>query len=165
VLRQQVAGLLADTLEGCGIRVATQTLSPGELFAPGPDGPLFGRHFDLAAFSWEAGQRIPCFLYTTSRIPTAENHWVGENITGYSNPEFDAACQAALQVLPGQPGYAETQAKPQQIFTSDLPVIPLYQHIQVAASRPDFCGFTLNPGARSSMWNVEAFDTGPGCNK
>ncbi|MCL4558986.1 MAG: peptide ABC transporter substrate-binding protein [Chloroflexi bacterium] len=162
-LREKAGKMVVSSLAQCGIQATLQTINPGDLFAPGPDGPLFGRHFDLAQFSWQAGTQPPCFLYTTSSIPNAANHWVGANITGYSNPEMDTACQSALQALPGQDGYSDAQMKPQEIFARDLPVIPLYQDLKVAAARPDFCGFTMDPTARSELWNLEAFDYGSEC--
>ncbi len=162
-LRQKTADLVAKSLSGCGIGVKVQRLTPGELFAEGTAGPLFGRHFDLAEFTWEAGTLPQCFLFSTDRIPTPANHWVGVNITGYSNPAYDAACAAALETLPGQTGGQEALNQAQEIFANELPVIPLYLNVQVAATRPDFCGLKMDPTARSEMWNIEAFDDGEGC--
>jgi ABC-type transport system substrate-binding protein len=88
---------------------------------------------------------------------------VGENITGYSNPAFDTACQNALALLPGQTGYQEAQAKVQEIFANDLPVIPLYLDLQVAAVKPGLCGLKMDPTTRSALWNIEAFNEGTAC--
>ena len=51
----------------------------------------------------------------------------------------------------------------QEIFASELPVIPLYLRLKLAVTRPDMCGFTLDPTAISEMWNIEAFDFGEDC--
>jgi peptide/nickel transport system substrate-binding protein len=162
-LRGSAAEILVGSMAKCGIQIKRSLQSAGDLFAPGPDGPLFGRNFDVAQFSWDIGQRSPCFLYTSSHIPTAANHWVGENITGYSNPAFDTACQNALALLPGQTGYQEAQAKVQEIFANDLPVIPLYLDLQVAAVKPGLCGLKMDPTTRSALWNIEAFNEGTAC--
>jgi peptide/nickel transport system substrate-binding protein len=162
-LREKVAQALQASLAQCGIQVRIQESSPSDLFAPGPEGPLFGRQFDLAQFSWAAGTRPACFLYETDRIPTAKNHWVGENISGYSNPEFDRACQTALQSRPDQPQVNQAHQQAEEIFARDLPVLPLYLDVSVVATRHDFCGFTLIPEARSELWGIEAFDDGPSC--
>jgi peptide/nickel transport system substrate-binding protein len=162
-LRVQAANLLAKSLAGCGIQVKVQTLTPGELFAPGPDGVLFGRKFDLAQFSWQVGPQPACSLYTSARVPNAVDHWVGENISGYSDPTYDKACQSSLAALPGANGYAESQAQVQELFSQDLPVIPLYLDPRVDAARPDVCGLSVDPSARSEFWNIENLDMGAGC--
>jgi peptide/nickel transport system substrate-binding protein len=98
--RVAVAERLAASLAECGIQVNTQYLTPGELYASGPGGVLFGRNFDLAQFAWEVGVEPPCYIYESDQVPAAGNNWLKINITGYSSAEYDAACQAARQVHP-----------------------------------------------------------------
>jgi peptide/nickel transport system substrate-binding protein len=162
-MRVQAANLLAKSLAGCGIEVKVETHTTGDLFASGPDGALFGRKFDLAQFSWQVGPQPVCSLYTSARIPNAADKWIGENIAGYSNPAFDQACQSAAAALPGASGYAESQAKAQELFSQDLPVIPLYLVPHVEAARTDVCGLSADPSARSEFWNIENLDMGAGC--
>ena len=95
--------------------------------------------------------------------PTSANRWVGVNISGYSNTTFDAACQAAQQSLPDEAAYTAAYRDTQTIFAEDLPAIPLYWRLRVAATRPDFCNFQLDPTATSALWNIEAFDYGEMC--
>jgi peptide/nickel transport system substrate-binding protein len=101
-LRVEVARQLSESLAQCGVQVNVQYYTPGELYAPGPDGILFGRKFDLAQFAWESGTTPACWLYETSQIPTAENKWLGVNVTGYSSPEYDVACASAMDTHPDQ---------------------------------------------------------------
>lgn len=162
-LRVKAAQILQESMAQCGIQVKIQSLDPATLFAPGPDGPLFGRKFDLAQFSWQASSSPACFLYESRRIPNAANHWVGENVTGYSNPDFDKACQAGLQLQPDLASMQEEQAKAQDIFAKDLPVLPLYMDLSVDVTRPNFCGFNFIPGTRSDLWGIEAYNYGPEC--
>jgi peptide/nickel transport system substrate-binding protein len=162
-LRKQVSQMLADSLQSCGIGVTLNYYTPDQLFAEGPDGPLFGRKFDLVEFTWQSGSQPLCYLFQSTQIPNAQNHWVGVNVSGYANPDFDAACSAALQSWPDQPAYKDDQIKAQEIFSGDLPVVPLFLHLQIAAARPDFCGLALDPTERSDLWNLEAFDYGNGC--
>jgi peptide/nickel transport system substrate-binding protein len=84
-------------------------------------------------------------------------------VSGYSNPEYDAACKAALQALPGQPAYEENHLAAQLIFSNDLPVVPLFLRLKLAATRPDMCNFFMDPTADSEMWNIEEFGYGEGC--
>ncbi len=163
-LRMEIARQLTESLAQCGIKVNVQYANAGEMFAQGPTGPLFGRSFDLAQFSWESGTQPPCWLYESSQIPTAANNWLGVNITGYSNPEYDAACQAARQTRPDQTAlYDERYQAAQRLFAQELPVIPLFFRLKIAISRPDLCGFEMDVSARSSLWNLEGLNYGEGC--
>ncbi len=162
-LRQQVAQMVAESLKGCGIQANVSYLNPGDLFGPGPDGPVFGRKFDLVQFSWEASSRPNCLLYASTQIPDAANHWIGANITGYSSPEFDAACASAYWARPTDADYAARNRQAQELFARDLPVIPLYSYLKIAISRPDLCGLSIDPTSRSLFWNIETLDYGKDC--
>jgi peptide/nickel transport system substrate-binding protein len=164
-LRQRSARQVADLLNKCGVQVEVQVVEAGDLFGPGPDGPIFGRKFDLVQFSWRTGPETPCYLYATNQIPRAENGWVGANITGYSNPVFDAACEAAQRTRPDQPDYREKYLAVQRLFYQEMPVIPLYFQLKIAVSRPDLCGLTLDLTSRSELWSLESLDYGAACPK
>jgi peptide/nickel transport system substrate-binding protein len=164
VQRQQVSTILAASLAQCGIKVNVHFLDANTLYAPGPDGILFGRNFFLAEFAMgSTGIEPPCDWYTSTEIPDATNSWVGTNVSGYRNPAFDTACQASQQSLPDNQAHAAAYTKAQSIFADDLPVIPLYWRVQTAAARADLCDFSLDPTASSSLWNIETFDSGTGC--
>lgn len=161
--RHQVAEILTQSLAECGIGLNLIYYSASDFYAQGPDGPLFGRQFDLAAYAIGVNSLEPqCGWFTTSQIPTTANNWVGTNISGYKNPTFDTACQKALQSLPGEADYTGHQ-EAQAIFASELPSIPLYLRLRVAATRPDFCGFTLDPSSSSALADIETFGYGTDC--
>jgi peptide/nickel transport system substrate-binding protein len=161
--RRQVTEILTQSLTRCGIALNVTHLSASDLYLQGPDGPLFGRHFDLAEYAIGVNSLEPqCSWFTTAQIPAEDNSWIGTNISGYQNPTFDAACQAALQALPEDPAYTSHQ-EAQAIFASELPSIPLYQRLRVAATRPDFCGFSLDSFSTFALTDLESFDYGSGC--
>ncbi|HEY9089509.1 MAG TPA: peptide ABC transporter substrate-binding protein [Anaerolineaceae bacterium] len=163
-VRVDLANHLIESMAACGIAVNLQALTPDELYAPGPDGPLFGRKFDMAQFSWQADNLSPCTLYETSQIPTSSNYWVGANVSGYSSAAFDEVCRAARSLLPGENGYEQQNADVQRLFSQELPAIPLYFQLNVAVTRPEICNFAVDASARSDLWNIEAIDSGEGCN-
>ncbi|MEM5774237.1 MAG: ABC transporter substrate-binding protein, partial [Anaerolineaceae bacterium] len=101
-LRQQMAEIIQESLSGCGVEVSIFPYSPDELYAEGPEGPLFGRNFDLAQFAWSAGLMPQCAFFTSAQIPSASNRWLTLNIGGYSNAGYDAACQSSLSIRPDQ---------------------------------------------------------------
>lgn len=161
--RHQVVEIFTQSLAECGIGLNPIYSPAVDFYAQGPKGPLFGRQFDLAEYAIGVNSLEPqCAWFTTAQIPTEANHWVGTNISGYKNPQFDAACEKALQSLSADPEYAFHQ-EAQAIFASDLPSIPLYLRLKVAATRPDFCGFTLDPSSSSALADIEVFDYGNGC--
>jgi peptide/nickel transport system substrate-binding protein len=162
--RRQVSEILAQSLEGCGIGVNVIYLSYIDLYAEGgANGPLFGRNFDLAEFAMgTTSLEPPCSWFTTAQIPTAANNWVGANVTGYKSPEFDAACARAQAQTPDDEAYRDAYHLTESILASDLPAIPLYVRLKVAAARPDMCNFDLDPTA-NALWNIESLDYGTTC--
>jgi peptide/nickel transport system substrate-binding protein len=158
-----VAEIINVSLAECGIGLNRTLMNPGELYAPGPQGVLFGRKFDLAAFTWQAGAQPGCALFTSAQIPSAANLWVGTNVTGFSDPAFDAACAAAVSSRPDQPDYMSRVQAAEQAFAAKLPVLPLYYHLHIAISRADLCGLEVDSTTRSLLWNLEQIDYGEGC--
>ncbi len=167
-LREQITEIFKENQALCGIEVELEYLDPSELFADGPDGPVFGRKFDLAEFAWIIGTILPCDLYLTSQIPGEPPiypaGWGGDNDTGWSNEAYDAACQAAQEALPGTPEYIQGHQEALLIFSQELPVIPLHMRVKVAAVRPEVRGFDLNSTQQSELYNLYQLDFWAGQN-
>jgi peptide/nickel transport system substrate-binding protein len=165
--RENAAEIMAQSMEACGIAMEIVYTDVEQLFAPGPEGAIFGRKFDLAQFAWAMTLEPACELYTSTEIPGPYPEfikgWGGTNPSGYSNPEFDSACQSALRALPDFPEHAEAHALAQAIFAQDLPVIPLYQRLRLIAARPDICNLAPNPSSSSVLWNLESLNYGEAC--
>ncbi len=153
----RVARIVKAYLADCGIRVNVDARPSWEVFANGPDGPLFGRRFDMAETAWWFGAVPLCGHYISSETPEPER-WLGANVTGYSNPEYDAVCQEALQSLPGTPAYEAYHRQAQIIFSEELPAVPLFMWLRMAVIRPNVLNFTLDPTAPSELWDIENLD-------
>ncbi|HAV78122.1 MAG TPA: hypothetical protein DCX53_12305 [Anaerolineae bacterium] len=161
--RRQVVEIFTQSLAECGIGLNPHYYPASDFYAQGPEGPLFGRAFDLAQYAIGVNTIEPqCSWFTTSQTPQESNNWVGTNVSGFSNSEFDAACEQALQVLPNEAGYTSHQ-QAQATFASTLPSIPLYMRLKIAATRDDFCGFTLDPSSPYPLADLESFDYGNVC--
>ncbi len=161
--RHQVTEIFAQSLAACGIGLNTVFYDAPNFYAQGPIGPLFSRQFQLAEYAIGVNSLEPqCGWFTSAQIPTEKNNWLGTNISGYKNPEFDKACAQALRSLPGEPEYASHQ-QAQATFASQLPSIPLYLRLRVAAARADLCGFNLDPSSNFPLAEIELFDFGTGC--
>ena len=174
-VRDIVTAILAESLAQCGIQAVVQQLDPALLFDESPNGVLFGRNFDIAEFTFDTGNIPPCDRWLTENIPGDPTltdidgnlehplGWSGMNFPGFNNSEFELACRNALSLLPGQTGYTEANLEAQEIFARELPSIPLFMIIKLAVTRPDMCGFIMDPSADSEMWNIENFDYGLAC--
>ena len=161
--RRQVVDILEKSLAQCGIGLNVEYFSQNELYSPGPDGFLFGRNFDLIEYAMGVdGIEPPCGWFTTDEIPTSSNSWIGTNVTAYKNKDFDTACRSAQLSLPDEPSYLESYRQTQVLFSTELPAIPLYYRLRIAAARPDLCHFDLDATA-NPLWNIEAFDMGEAC--
>ena len=166
-MEQTDAKAIQSSLQGCGIRTQIVTADVQEYLAPGPEGKVFGRAFDLAQFAWETALEPACYLYLSNQIPGPypeySKGWGGANASGYSNPEFDQACQDALYSLPDASQHQASHFLAQEIFSQDLPVLPLYLHYSVIVARPDMCYVPSNLAEDSALWSLELIDYGSGC--
>jgi len=149
--------LIREGLESCGIEVEVEVLPAEDLLAPGPDGPIFGRDYDLAYFAWAAGNYQPCRLFLTSEIPGVypahPKGWGGVNAAGYSNPEYDAACVDLLTTLPDSDQYLTSLGEVRRIFREDLPVLPLFFRREIIIVDPALADMENSP--LSIFWNIE----------
>ncbi|MEE8568389.1 MAG: hypothetical protein V3S81_07245, partial [Anaerolineales bacterium] len=139
------------------IDLTLDNMAAGQYFADGPEGPLFGRHFDLSSFAWLTGVEPPCDLYLTTQWPSEESGWAGQNDPGFSDVAYDEACNKALQSLPGTPEYDQYHKEAQAIFAEMLPGVPLFLRIKLSATRPEVTGFIMDPTINSEIFNIENF--------
>jgi peptide/nickel transport system substrate-binding protein len=165
--RQSAAKMVQADLQRCGIQVEIISQSAEEYLAPGPDGPVFGRQFDLAQFAWIASVEPPCSLYLTSEIPGPYpdylKGWGGVNASGYSNSQYDQACLDGLHTLADMPQHTEKHTEAQAIFAEDLPALPLYWHYGVVMGRPDMCGLPTEAVSENIFSDLELFNYGEDC--
>ena len=166
--RQQADALAIQEMLGqCGIRTKIVAQPTQVYLAPGPDGQVFGRSFDLAQFAWASSFEPACNLFLTSEItgpyPDFPKGWGGMNASGYSNPQFDAACGNALFSLSDAPQHRPEHLQAQEIFSAELPALPLYLHYTVSVARPDLCNYTSASAVDSPLWELELLDYGSGC--
>jgi len=142
--------------DNCGLE-ATIDLYGAEYTESTPAGVALGRRFDLSQLAFNTGREPVCSLYSTAAIPNEVNGWDQLNLSGYSNPDFDAACQAAYQAV--DPAEKATwHAEAQRLWSEDLPVLILYSPARLLLAGPQVLGVLADPTANSDLWNVESFD-------
>lgn len=152
--QEVVARIIRAHLADCGVQVTVESRPARDFFADGPLGPIFGRQFDLALFTWRNEVEPPCYLYLTEETPD-QGDWGRPNASGFSNAEYDAVCRAARAALPGTFEYRNYHAEAQRIFTEQLPSLPLFWQVRLAVSRLEVEGFVLDPFEESELWNIE----------
>ncbi len=137
-----------------GIKVEVEFPEPDVLYGPAPEGLLAGRNYDLVWAAWpikpyvEGGNQPACSTLLSRAIPGAGQAWdYGTlNVMGYSSPELDAACEQGLSSLDAEEA-ARGHIRAQEIFSQDLPILPLYFHPVVVLARPGVAGFRLEGSA------------------
>ena len=82
-------------------------------------------------------------------------------IDGYSKAsrdEFDAACDAALAAIPSTAEYEQNHRQALAIWSEQIPIIPLFMRLKVAATRPGIQNFLIDPTEPSDLWNISEID-------
>jgi peptide/nickel transport system substrate-binding protein len=132
---------IQEDLAGCGIVLDIQMMPASELLAPGPNGPVFGRQFDMALFAWAVGPYQRCQLFLADEIPGnyPEYHkgWGGVNATGYNNYDYDSLCRELMMNPPDYEGVDFARERISELFIKDLPVLPLFFRRDLVISTPD----------------------------
>ena len=157
-LRLRINEIFQENMGACGIPVDLYDRPAGTWFGPGPDGPLFGRRFDLATFAWLGHVNPDCTIFSTAKISGPEEFdfggWDAPNVSGWSNEAYDVACQTAVNALPGGEGYESNMTEALRIFNQELPSLPLFTNYKVIAVRPGIENVAPDPTQASSLWNI-----------
>ncbi|MBI4732731.1 MAG: hypothetical protein HY781_11535, partial [Chloroflexi bacterium] len=156
-LRDQLGRWITFQLRSCGMEVTLVQSPARDLLAQTPEAVLSGRRFDLAEISSATGIESLCALAGTAGISSEANGWSGTNLSGYSNPVFDAACAAARVALPGAPEYTSTRQEILRIFSDDLPLLPLFLQTRFLLAVPGLSG----PDLPGGMQALESFRLEP----
>lgn len=151
----------SDLLQ-CGVGVEPVYQAPEELFAPFPDGPVFGRTFSMVGWPWLEWIYPLCEMFMSTEIPSDTNPF-GINASGFQDRDYDQACQAMLLTYPGAPGYSDQLHETQVLFRESLPGLPLYVKPRWFAARNEVCGISMDPIPFSQLWGLEQYDIGSAC--
>ncbi|MBV9150445.1 MAG: peptide ABC transporter substrate-binding protein [Alphaproteobacteria bacterium] len=92
---------------------------------------LFGdtlphRRFDMAMYAWiSSPENVPRSILHSSEIPSEKNGFVGQNVTGFNNPEMDRLIDA-LEIELDLDKRKALWAEAQRLYAIELPSLPLY---------------------------------------
>ena len=153
----EAARMVRAQLADCGIRVTVEARPGWELLAEGAGGPIYGRRFDLAEMRMPLADPPRCDRYLSWEI-AQQGGWEGINITGYANPDYDAACLAAVRALPGTAAYDRFHQQTQVLLSEDIPALPLFAWPRIALSTQEVQNFEMDPTSESELWLLEILD-------
>lgn len=161
-VRKEIGAKVAASLNACGIQVELVSQPAEQLFAPGPEGVLFGRNFDLAEWAFAP----QCSSFGSWQVPGAANGWVGMNVAGYQSAEYDQLCQTlqANGVLDKSKA-TEQWKNLHQVLWRDLPYLPLYFQPHVSLAKSELCGFMPDAAADTAFSNAESLSFQKDCPK
>jgi len=168
-LRAEIAAEIAANLSACGIKANITQLPLAELYQPAPQGPLFGRNFDLALISLQIGNGFDCRWFSSQEIPTESNYWLGAttggaNFFGYANEAYDTACGLAQRAGLDQSQQTSALQSALSRLNDDLPVIPIYYHQRAVLIRDDICGLPDDLSSEYDLLSmIEKFFIEDGC--
>lgn len=153
-LRPELAAQFKADMQQIGVQVNVEELPSDQAFAR--NGPLFQRQFELALFGWAAAPYAGGLsLWGCGSVPTEANGWAGENISGWCVRDADRALRTAISTLDANERHA-AYVQQQQLWTQDLPALPLFQRLSLTAVAPGVQG--LQPDAFAPItWNIDAW--------
>jgi peptide/nickel transport system substrate-binding protein len=150
-LRQQIATMFQQDMRAIGMEIDIQPL-PSDQFT-GQDGPLFQRQFDLALFGWIASSDPGgLLLWSCAAIPGPDNGFAGDNFAGWCMRDANRAIREGVTALDVDQRKA-AYLRQQQLWTQELPVLPLFQRLSVVLIAPGIGGPLPDPLAPIT-WNA-----------
>lgn len=158
--RQALAQVIQQMWRQLNVGVNLQFLYGRGLFsACSVGGPLYCRTYDAAIYTWNTGDD-PGHIgqYDCASIPNEGNGYSGQNYPGWCNTEADEAL--IMNELDPVVSLSRELRYPYlerfyQLWTDEVPVIPLFSNTRVWANRTGFENFL--PGATQfavDTWNV-----------
>jgi peptide/nickel transport system substrate-binding protein len=152
--REQITQLIAADLRAVGIEARLRYIPAAQYF--GDDGYLARRQHDFAQYAWILGvdPGNSCTLYHSEFIPSADNAYSGSNYPGYRNAEYDRLCNAVNNEI-DRTKRAPILAQLQQIWSDDLPAIPLYPRLNIEVHKENLVGWDVSGGTVYSTYKSQ----------
>jgi peptide/nickel transport system substrate-binding protein len=92
-------------------------------------------------------------------VPSESNNWAGDNFAGWCFRDADRAIREAVTTLDAAKRQ-EAYLKQQQLWTQELPSLPLFQRVSATLNAPGISG--IQPDALAPItWNVTAWQRNP----
>jgi peptide/nickel transport system substrate-binding protein len=153
-IRKQVADQFVQDMQAIGITIEVSEVDSNTLFAA--DGPLRQRQFELALYGWKAEPTAGGLsLWNCNSVPQIDNNWTGENFAGWCFRDADIAIRKAATTLDLNERKT-LYLKQQQLWTQELPAIPLFQRVGLVLIAPKVQGPQPDTFAPIT-WNIASW--------
>jgi len=153
---EQAQAIIADYWKKVGVWTNIKNL-PNRLLNAAENrnrwpGAFIGTH-NVTVEEWQE-------RFHTKNIPTAENKFAPENVSGWNDPRKDAILDELNSIV--TPARSEQlQLEFLKMFTDALPHLPLYYSPEVLVAKKGLSGITPRQesgGQNSSSWNMYQWD-------
>jgi len=159
-LRERIEQVLQAELKTVGIDLQINNVASSVLFGSwADDSPRATGNFDMMLYA--TGPKIDpdahLFSYFhSSQIPSDENGGKGANYSHYSNPEVDAALDAARS-NPDLDIRRSEYNKVAGLIAEDLPHIMLYARLSINVFNTNVTGYTVNAW-QNLTWDTQTWN-------
>jgi peptide/nickel transport system substrate-binding protein len=153
---EQAQAVIADYWKKIGVRASIKNL-PNRLLNSADNrnrwpGAYIGSH-NVTVEEWNE-------RFHTKNIPTADNRYAPENVSGWNDPKKDAILDELSSII--SPARSEQlQIEFCRMFSSALPHLPLNYSPEVLVVKRGLTGITPRQesgGQNSSSWNMQQWD-------
>ncbi len=153
---EQAEAIIADYWKKIGVRTNIKNL-PNRLLNSADNrnrwpGAFIGSH-NVTVEEWQE-------RFHSKNIPTAENKYALENVSGWNDPRKDAIMDEIDSIV--TPARSEQlQLEFVKMFSDALPHLPLYYSPEVLVAKKGLTGLTPRQesgGQNSSSWNMHQWD-------
>jgi len=153
--REDIQRIIQQQLRQVGIEITIVNFPVRVFFSEIIDRRRFKA---LSMYTWVLGPGSGCRnLYTSGAIPSEANGWEGGNFPGYRNPEMDRLCEEAEGEI-DETRRHRLLRETMIIFSRDLPALPLYSRVIIAAAKVGLENFTAYPLATGfEAWNAHTW--------
>jgi len=153
---EQAQAIIADYWKKIGVRTTMKNLTNRLLNAAENrnrwPGAYIGTH-NVTVEEWSE-------RFHTKNIPTAENKYAMENVSGWNDPRKDAILDELNSIVTPERS-EQLQIEFVKMFTDYLPVHPLYFSPEVLVAKRGLTGITPRQetgGQNASTWNMHQWD-------
>lgn len=153
---EQAQAIISDYWKKIGVRTNIKNM-PNRLLNSAENrnrwpGAYIGSH-NVTVEEWQE-------RFHAKNIPTAENRFAPENVSGWNDPRKDAILDELNSII--TPARSEQlQLEFVKMFTEALPHLPLYYSPEVLVAKKGLTGITPRQesgGQNSSSWNMHQWD-------
>ena len=153
---EQAQAIIADYWKKIGVRTNIKNL-PNRLLNSADNrnrwpGAFIGSH-NVTVEEWQE-------RFHSKNIPSAENKYAPENVSGWSDPRKDAILDEISSIVT-EARSEELQLEFVKMFSDALPHLPLYYSPEILVVKKGLTGLTPRQesgGQNSSSWNMHQWD-------